>query len=484
MPSDLAYLSVSDLAQAYRSRNLSPVEVTTALLARIERLNPSLNAFLTITAEAAFADARRAEEEILRGDARGPLHGVPVSVKDLFFTEGITTTGGSPIYRNYKPSFDATVVSRLRAAGAVILGKTNLHELAYGVTNENTTFGACRNAWDRARIPGGSSGGSAVAVSAGMSAVSYGTDTGGSIRIPASYCGVTGLKPTYGRVSRHGVIPLSFTLDHVGAFGRSVAEVAIATEAVGGPDSGDPSCLKSACPDWTSSLRASIQGWRLGVVGGSFIGPLCPDVEAGIARAAEEFTSAGALVEPVELPNGLEIGEVAHLVQMADGASVYHRLLREQPEQFSEDVRILIEQGHLISAVDYINAQRLRRKFQQDLHRLFDRYKAILLPATPIAAPLIGQRAVEWEAGEESVGGASTRLVRPFTFAGVPVLTVPCGMTRSGLPFGMQIVSRSGDELTALQLGQAWQNRTNWHKFRPDTSRGADGRTPTSGTGL
>jgi aspartyl-tRNA(Asn)/glutamyl-tRNA(Gln) amidotransferase subunit A len=470
MGDDLAYLGADELARGYRSRAFSPVEATAAMLRRIEQANPALNAFLTLMADSALHQARQAEQDIFDGHSRGALHGVPVAIKDLYFTEGVPTTGGSPFFRHFRPSFDATVVARLKAAGAVIVGKTNLHELGYGVTNENPHFGVCRNPWDLTHIPGGSSGGSAVAVAAGLSAVSYGTDTGGSIRIPASYCGVTAFKPTFGRVSRHGVIPLSVTLDHVGSFGRSVRDVAVATEAVGGPDRLDTSCLRSACPQWSDSLSVSIRGWRVGLVTGSFVHNVCPEVEAGIAEAARQLTGAGAEVEPMELPRAFEVGEVAHLVQMADGAAVHHRRLQEQPEQFSEDVRLLIEQGHLVSAVDYINAQRLRRIFQQELHSLFDRFRALLLPATPIAAPLIGQDGVPWSDGLESVGGASTRLVRPFTFAGVPVLTVPCGFTRAGLPFGMQLVARAGDELSALQLGTAYQDATSWHLRRPPPS--------------
>ena len=265
-PNELAYLRLDELGRAYLTGGLSPVEVTEVMLARIERLNPRINAFLKVTADEARKQARSAETEIRAGEWRGPLHGVPVSVKDLFFTRGVETTGGSPIYRGFVPDFDSTVVARLKAAGAVLLGKTHLHELAYGITNDNPYYGPCLNPWDRSRIPGGSSGGSAAAVSAGLSFASFGTDTGGSIRIPSSYCGVTGLKPTYGRISRHGVIPLSVNLDHVGPFARTVKDAALAAEIVAGADKNDPSCLRGSCPAWGANLESSIRGWRVGVV--------------------------------------------------------------------------------------------------------------------------------------------------------------------------------------------------------------------------
>jgi aspartyl-tRNA(Asn)/glutamyl-tRNA(Gln) amidotransferase subunit A len=464
---DIFWANISELTEAYRRRTVSPVEVTQALLSRVERLNPTLNAFLSLTPERALEQARRAEAEISRAERRGSLHGVPVSVKDLFLTRGIETTAGSLLYRGWKPDFDATVVSRLREAGAVVIGKTHMHELAYGITNNNPHYGPCRNPWDTERIPGGSSGGSAVAVAAGLSYASFGTDTGGSIRIPASYCGVVGLKPTYGRISRHGVIPLSFQLDHVGPFARSVSDAVMAAEAVAGFDVSDPSSLPDPPPVWHRELKASISEWKIGLVRGSFVSRLQPEVQAGVDRAASTLETAGARVEEIEIPNAVEIGEIAHLVQMADGAALYQEQIRQRPEQFGEDVRLLIEQGHFVTAVDYINGQRLRRRFQQELDRLFERVRALLLPATPITAPRLDEQDVHVGGEDEAVGMASTRLVRPFNFAGVPVLTVPCGFSNEGLPLAMQIVARAGDELTALRLGNVYQELTDWHTRRP-----------------
>ena len=411
-------------------------------------------------------EALQAEKEIFAGNCRGPLHGVPIAVKDLFFSRDSEMTAGSPIYRDFRPTFDSTAVARLKAAGAVTVGRTNLHERAYGVTNENAHFGPCLNPWDMERVPGGSRGGSAVAVAAGLAFAALGTDTGGSIRIPASYCGVTGLKPTYGRVSRYGVHPLSTNFDHVGSFGRTVYDAAILTELIGGTDVHDPSCLHSPCPSWTASLSGSIEGWTIGVVQGSFLGRLHPDVVRSMDRAIQELEAAGVSLEEVEIPNATEAGEVAHLIQMVDGASFYHQLLVKRPESFSEDVRLLIEQGHLVSGIDYVNAQRFRRFFQTALERLFRKFHALVLPATPMPAPRLGQRTVEFDGIPEDAGGAATRLVRPFNLAGVPVLTLPCGFSDQ-LPLGLQIVTRAGDEFSGLRIGHVYQQRTQWHTIRP-----------------
>jgi len=467
-PGDALLLSIPELADGYARRTFSPAEIAGATLDRIERLNPVLNAFLTVTAGQALETARCLESGASGTATAALLWGVPVAAKDLFFTRGTETTGGSLIYRGWKPEFDATAVVRLRDAGAVLMGKTHLHELAYGVTNKNPHYGPCRNPWDSSRIPGGSSGGSAAAVAAGLSFAALGTDTGGSIRIPASYCGVVGFKPTYGRISRHGVIPLSFHLDHVGLFARTVADAAIAAEAAAGFDPADPSSLAFSAPPWSKSLGGGIDDWKVGLVRGSLVSRIQPEIRSALDRAAQDLGRAGARLEEIEIPDAVEIGEISHVVQMADGAAFYHQYLRECPELFGPDVRLLIEEGHLVSAVTYINAQRLRRQYQDKLERLFDKVRALLLPATPMTAPRLDQTVVDIGGESERIEAASTRLVRPFNFAGVPVLTVPCGFDGEDLPIGMQIVTRAGDELSGLRLGSVYQQLTTWHERHPD----------------
>jgi aspartyl-tRNA(Asn)/glutamyl-tRNA(Gln) amidotransferase subunit A len=312
---------ISRLTAAYRARRLSPVEVCDAMLDRIERLNPALNAYIEMTAERARASARAAEQEMSRRVFRGPLHGVPVAVKDLFFMRGAHARAGSLLYRDFRPEFDATAVERLEAAGAVILGRAHMHELAFGVTNVNPHYGDCRNPWNTGCVPGGSSGGSAAAVAAGLAFAALGTDTGGSIRIPASFCGVTGLKPTYGRISRHGVIPLAWQLDHVGTFGRSVEDSAIVAQAIAGGDPMDASCLAAPAPLWMEQIDARPQDWRIGVVGAPLVSRLHPDVSAAMANAARVFKDAGLVVGETSIPDSIEAGELAHLQVLVEGAA-------------------------------------------------------------------------------------------------------------------------------------------------------------------
>jgi aspartyl-tRNA(Asn)/glutamyl-tRNA(Gln) amidotransferase subunit A len=465
--SEFCYWPISKLIAAYRGHRLSPVEVCNAMLDRIERLNPTINAFIELTGERARAAARVAEREMSRQVFRGPLHGVPVAVKDLFFMRGAHARAGSLLYRHFHPDFDATAVERLEAAGAVILGRAHMHELAFGVTNVNPHYGACRNPWNIERVPGGSSGGSAAAVAAGLSFAALGTDTGGSIRIPASFCGVTGFKPTYGRISRHGVMPLSWQLDHVGTFARSAEDAAVAAQAIAGGDPMDASCLTAPTPPWAERIDAPPRDWKLGLVGPPFVSRIQPDVSNAIVNAAHAFQEAGLIVEPTQIPDAIEAGELAHLQVLVEGAAVLDQGYREDPTQFGDDVRALIEQGHFVSAVDYLHALRYRRVFQRQLDRMFDTYRALLLPATPMAAPRITDESVIINGTEEGVGPAATRLVRQFNFAGVPVLTVPCGFTSEGLPIGMQIVTRAGDELSGLQLGRFYQGLTGSHQAFP-----------------
>ncbi len=464
---EIFYWGIADLASAYRARRLSPVEVCRAVLDRAAQLNPKLNVYIELTPERAMAAARAAEQEMSHRTFRGPLHGVPVAVKDLFFMQGSRARAGSLLYQDFFPTFDATAVARLEQAGAIILGRAHMHELAFGVTNVNPHYGACRNPWNPACVPGGSSGGSAAAVAAGLGWAALGTDTGGSIRIPASFCGVTGLKPTYGRISRHGVIPLSWQLDHVGTFARSAEDAAITAQAAAGGDPMDPTCLAAPPPLWVEQIDARPKGWKLGVIGAPMVARLHPDVSRAMDNALQTLQDAGMVLEQAAIVDAVEAGELAHLQVLVEGAAALDRGYRENPDQFGADVRALIEQGHFVSAVDYLHALRYRRVFQRRIDRMFDTYRALLLPATPMAAPRITDETVILGGVEEGVGPAATRLVRQFNFAGVPVLTVPGGFSSQGLPIGMQIVTRAGDELSGLQLGYLFQELTGYHRAAP-----------------
>lgn len=453
--SSLAHLTIRELAPLLRAGKLSPVELARATLARIERENPRLNAYLAVFHDEALEEAREAEREIRAGRYRGPLHGIPVSLKDLFHMRGRRTTAGSKIFAQFIPDGDAAAVERLRAAGAVIVGKTNLHELAYGITNNNPHYGPTRNPHDTARIPGGSSGGSGAAVAAGLCAASLGTDTGGSIRIPASFCGVVGLKPAFGRVSRRGVFPLGRSLDHVGPLARSAWDTAAVLQAIAGHDPADQASADHPVPDFLSEIELGIQGLLIGVPDNYFFDRLDPEVEAAVRSAIAAMERAGARLEPITLARIAEATEAARSILLAEAAALYEKELRDRPQDFGSDVRALLEQGRQAPATDYAKALLERREFQRELNGVFQKVDLIVTPAAPVTAPLIGQAEVRIQDHSEDARLASTRLVRAFNMAGVPALCLPCGRDARGLPVGLQIIGRPFDEATVLRAAHA-----------------------------
>jgi len=463
----LATLGIRKLAPLLAARKLSPVELTESVLARIEKKNPVLNAYLAVLGEAALEQARQAERDIQAGRYRGPLHGIPVSVKDLFHVRGTPTTAGSKIFANFLPDHDATVVERLRAGGAVLLGKTNLHELAYGITNDNPHYGATRNPWRPTHIPGGSSGGSAAAVAAGLCAASLGSDTGGSIRIPAAYCGVVGLKPTFGRVSRWGVMPLAWSLDHVGPLAGTVWDAAAVLQAIAGPDPRDENCSPRPPADYLRSISEGVAGLVVGLPENYFLDRLSREVEKAVRAAATRFAELGARVEPVRLPGIEPATDLSRLILLAEATALHQKNLRARRQELGPDVRALLEQGEFILATDYLNAQRARRRFLEELEGVFRRVNLLLTPTTPITAAPIGQAAVDVNGQSEDVRLASTRLVRAFNLAGVPALSLPCGFDSEGLPIGLQIVGKPFDEATVLRAACAYQEATDWSDHHP-----------------
>ncbi|HET8999456.1 MAG TPA: amidase [bacterium] len=463
---ELAFASVSELAVRIRSRDLSPVAVVDDLLARTERCR-ALNAFITVTADMARAQAASAEREINAGRYRGPLHGIPVSLKDLIDTKGIRTTRGSRIFADYIPAEDATVVARLQHAGAVLLGKNTLHEFAFGITTNNPHYGPTRNPWRLDRIPGGSSGGSGAAVAAGLGPVSIGTDTGGSIRIPAALCGTVGLKPTYGRVSRHGVFPLSWSLDHVGPLTRTVEDAALVLQAIAGPDPLDPSTLGQTVPEFTSRLTGPITGLRVGVLSDEYHREMTDDVRAAFRAALDVLAERGLDLEDVEFPRASEARTAAATVLFAEAASVHERWLHDRAADYGADTRALLQQGQFITATQYLRAQRVRTLVVNEVGMLLRRYAALVLPAIPLVAPAIGQPTVTLGGRPGDARGAVTRLVRLINFVGLPAITVPCGFGADGLPVGLQVVGRGMDEPTVLAIAHAYEQATPWHTRRP-----------------
>lgn len=463
---DLAYASIAELAASIRTRAVSPVELVEMFLARIERF-AVLNAFITVTADVALAEARAAEGEIGRGEYRGPLHGIPVSLKDLIDTRGIRTTAGSRILSARVPDGDAAVTERLRAAGAVLLGKNALHEFAFGVTTDNPHFGPTRNPWRPDRIPGGSSGGSGAAVAAGLGPASLGTDTGGSIRIPASLCGVVGLKPTYGRVSRRGVFPLSWTLDHVGPLARTVEDAATVLHAIAGPDPGDPSTLGHPVPDFVAGLRQPPAGARIGVVTDAYHEEMAEDVRVLFRAALDVLASLGFRAEPAPYPRPNDGRTSAFAIILAEAASVHEDWVRDRPEDYGPETLDLLRQGLFVTAAQYLRAQKVRALLLQEMEDLLRPYAALVLPTTPTTAPAIKQKTIALAGREVEVRGLLTRFTRLINLVGLPAISVPCGFGADGLPVGLQIVGRPMDERTILAIAHAYEQATPWHTRRP-----------------
>jgi aspartyl-tRNA(Asn)/glutamyl-tRNA(Gln) amidotransferase subunit A len=429
-------VNIQEAAQALRARKISAAELTEEALRSIDRENPRLNAFLTVTGDLARQQARVLDEELARGVDRGPLHGIPIAHKDIVDTQGIRTTAGSKIFADRVPTEDAEIVTRLTQAGCVMTGKTNLHELCYGITSNNPHYGPVRNPWDTERIPGGSSGGSAAAVAAGLIFTGSGTDTGGSIRIPAAMCGVVGFKPTYDQVSRKGVGPLGFTLDHVGPITRTVRDAAICFAAMSG---------RPAAP------AKSLRGVRIGIPKTFFFDRVDPEVQTSVSAAAAK---SGAELVDVNVPDIGAINAIGRLLLMAETATVWRRYLNRR-QDFGADVLAGIEQGRLIPATDYLDAQRLRRVLAKEFEEVWKQVDLLLTPTTPTTAPKIGQTTLDMDGTVEDIRIASTRLVRPFNVLGWPALSMPCGKSREGLPIGLQLIAAAHHDDELLGIAEA-----------------------------
>ena len=453
---ELAFTGIAEAGALLRAGKVSSVELTEAAIAQAERLQPTLNAFITETHEQARDAARRADADFAAGIDRGPLQGIPVALKDLCATNGVRTTAGSAVLADWVPDFDATVVRKLAEGGAVSLGKLNLHEFAYGVTSANEHFGVVRNPWDTERIPGGSSGGSGSAVAAGICAGAIGSDTGGSIRIPAALCGITGLMPTYGRVSRAGVVPLSWSLDHVGPLTRSVEDAALFLNAIAGFDPADGSSLDEPWFDAAEGIGAPVEGLRVGVVRQQF--ELADDdVRQAAEGALKELESLGMRLHEVELPL---LMQARALPILGIEAAAYHaEWLRARPEDYSDEVRTLLLWGATFSGVDYVNALRVRREFTEQVEAAMREVDVLVMPTCPSVA----SRITEIESGVARFAG----LTAPWDHTGQPVLSVPCGFGDGGMPVGLSFAGRPFEEALIGRAGHAYQQATDWHLQRP-----------------
>ena len=464
---EFVFTSIAELAPLIQKKEVSPVEVTQAYLERIDRLNDEYLAYLTILRDEALAAAHTAEQEIVHGRYRGPLHGIPIALKDLFAVKGVRMTCGSKIMADHIADSDATVVTRLRQAGTILLGKLNMHEFAWGGTSLNPHYGTPRNPWDRTRLPGGSSGGSAVAMAAGLALGTLGTDTGGSVRIPASLSGIVGLKPTYGRVSRFGVYPLSPSCDHVGPMVRTVADAAVLLHAIAGPDPNDLTARATAVPDYTAALQEDLRGLRLGVPHEYFFEDVEPAVREGVQAAIQHLSSLGATVEAVSIPSIQHVIASSTAIIAAEAYEIHARTMQTRSQDYGADVRTRLLLGACVQAAQYLQAQRFRSLLRQEMLDLLGRVDALVTPTTVLAASRIDQPSVSIGGKEFPVAAHIARATRPFNMTGLPAISVPCGFTPDGLPIGLQLVGRPFEEATVLHLAYAYEQSTAWHKQHP-----------------
>jgi aspartyl-tRNA(Asn)/glutamyl-tRNA(Gln) amidotransferase subunit A len=463
---DLSGLSIARAAELIRAGEITPLELTDQYLRRIERFNPLINAYTTVTAARALADAERATKEIGERRLRGPLHGIPIGLKDLFATAGIRTTAGSKILADWIPETDSTVARKLTDAGTVLLGKLATHEFAAGATTNNPHYGPTRNPWDTERIPGGSSGGSGAAIAAGLAAGSLGTDTGGSIRIPASLCGVVGLKPTYGRVSKSGVVPLSYLFDHPGPITHTVEDAALMLGAIAGYDPDDPSTVRTPVDDYLAGLGGGVRGLTIGVPRRYFYERLNPEVAAAVETALDLFRGEGASVLEVEIAGIEQVwGSLMPIFRME--SQHYHApALAGRPDDFGPDLREILS-APPASASEIAAAFRACDDLTVAMRQVLEQVDVLLTPTTPEPAMLIGQDTLERHGASESVTEIMVRCTMPFNVTRLPVLALPCGFTQAGLPIGMQIAGKPFDEATLLRAGQAYEAATSWHLRRP-----------------
>jgi aspartyl-tRNA(Asn)/glutamyl-tRNA(Gln) amidotransferase subunit A len=456
-------LSLVQVADEIRKGRTSPTEIVEILLQRIREIEPRVKAYLTVCEKASIQLAKRSEKELKRGHDRGPLHGLPISVKDLFDTAGIRTTYGSRGMRNNVPRIDSTVVRKLKEAGMIVIGKTNTDEFAMGKGVTPPT----RNPWNLHLSPGGSSGGSAAAVAAFIALASVGSDTGGSIRTPSSFCGTIGLKPSYSLVSRYGLFPASWTLDHVGPITRYVEDAALLLSAIAGYDIFDPCSSRVPLPDYLGEMKKEINGLRIGVPKNHFFDSCERDVRKGVWKAIDHLQGLGCKVVEFRFPHTEEMDAAMKTIDLCESSSIHKKRL-EDGWKFRPDVRLAIEQGLFISANYYIQALRLRTFFLKEVQTLFKDFDVIVTPTEPIVAKEPELDFLTISGVEQDVNSLLMEFCFPFNLIGLPALSVPCGLSGDGLPIGMQIVGRAFEESTVLRVGYSYERTTNWHAMFPE----------------
>lgn len=461
MAADLHWLSIAEAARLIQKRELSPVDLVDACLERVEALDGRFNAFITVLADEARAAARKAADEIANGLYRGPLHGIPVALKDIFAVAGAPMTAGSLIYRDVVSDEDSEVTRRLREAGAIVLGTLNLHEIALGATGINPHTGPALNPWNTGHITGGSSSGAGAAVAAGLCFAGMGTDTGGSIRIPAALCGVAGIKPTFGRVSRRGLLPLSWSLDHAGPLTRTVEDAAIVLQAIAGHDAGDPASSRVDVPDYSAPLADGLRGLRIGVPDRYFGEGIDADVEVAFREAVGQLEGLGAELKEFSPPHTDEMPGAIAAIMLPEAFTFHQSAMRERPEDIGEDVRYRLELGAAYPAAEYIQALRFREMLVEAWRE--DVFGEIDLVAT--ATAMVAARAIDQS--DLSTTLSLIRHTNPFNLLGTPAISVPCGFTGDGLPVGLQLAGRWYYEATVLRAAHAYESATDWHTRRP-----------------
>lgn len=474
MADDLVFKSGQELAALIKSRQVSPVEVTRAYLDRIAALNPKVNAFITVTSDHALARARQAEKEITAGKYRGPLHGLPYAPKDILATKGIRTTNGSKVTADWVPGYESTITTRLNRAGAVMLGKLNLLEFAMG-SGVLSGFGPARNPWHTDYSPGGSSSGSGVALAASMTPLAVGTDTGGSIRVPAAMCGIVGLKQTYGRVSRFGVTTLSWTLDHAGPMTKRVADAAAMLQVMAGPDPKDGTAAHEPVPDYSKALTGDVKGLRIGVPTNYFFEGGNQEELAAVRAAIDHLKGMGATIVEVAIPHAELASSAGWIIAMAEGACIHEKRLKEKPELFDPLVRERLEAAKFYPATDYIKAQRIRTILLDEMHRVYEKCDVMAVPgggpATKLDPPDLAKSDVKPGSKATPYRGGTTFL---GDMTGQPAMTIPCGFTAGTpvLPLTIQFYGKPFDEATLFRVGHAYESTTDWHKRRPPVDGG------------
>jgi aspartyl-tRNA(Asn)/glutamyl-tRNA(Gln) amidotransferase subunit A len=463
MLADLSYLSVAEAAARLRRKEFSPVELTEACLQRIAKSDGQLHAFITVTADLALEQARQAERELMRGSDRGPLHGIPIALKDLYATKGIRTTCHSAVLQDWVPDFTATAAVKLTEAGAVLLGKLGMHEFAFGGPSIDAPFPAVRNPWNTAHVPGGSSSGSGAALAAGLCLGALGSDTGGSIRTPSSHCGIAGIKPTYGRVSRCGVVPLSWSLDHAGPMSRSVEDCALLLQVIAGHDSNDPTSAQVAVPDFRVDMKHEIKGLRIGVPRENWFGEqkgTDPDTETVFDAALKTLESLGAIVVAIDGRPFATARKANQTILIAEAYSYHEKRFQQAPETFGTSVRRRMLEGAFLSAADYIAALRARTVLSEQIRANFSRVDVFATPTAP-------RPPEAFDALDPNEQNLRPNFTNPFNLTGLPAISVPCGFTRGNLPVGLQIAAQPFDEATVFRVAYAFEQTTDWHKLRP-----------------